>query len=178
MRKQLPVWTIPFLLALVGITAFIGHLSAAVLIVIGVETLIVSAYLVILARGEPSGRQPTSNLLSLFPGHLLVLIMIAMLDQPNTLAWLWTLVPLTTLAYDAVGRSAAFSVVVRMSISMILYGIPVGRSVLPVGESRCPASADLGKWRDHDCSSFWVSRCTLHFVGCLSTSNRCQGVMK
>ena len=123
MRKQLPVWTIPFLLALVGITAFIGHLSAAVLIVIGVETLIVSAYLVILARGEPSGRQPTSNLLSLFPGHLLVLIMIAMLDQPNTLAWLWTLVPLTTLAYDAVGRSAAFSVVVRMSISMILYGI-------------------------------------------------------
>lgn len=123
MRKSLPVWSIPFLLALVGISAFIGHLSAVVLIVIGLETLIVCAYLVIRARGEPSGRQPTSNLLSLFPGHLLVLIIIALLDRPDLLAWLWTLVPLTTLAYDAVGRSAKFSSVVRMSISMILYGI-------------------------------------------------------
>ena len=123
MRKQLPIWSISFLLALVGITAFIGHLSAVVLIVIGLETLIVSAYLVIQARGEPSDRQPTSQLLQLFPGHLLVLIIIALLDRPNTLAWLWTLVPLTTLAYDAVGRSATFSSVVRMSISMILYGI-------------------------------------------------------
>ena len=123
MRKPLPVWSIPFLLALVGITAFIGHLNAAVLIVIGLETLAVSAYLVILARGEPSDRQPTSQLLPLFPGHLLVLIMIALLDRPDTLAWLWTLVPLTTLAYDALGRSVTFSSVVRMSISMILYGI-------------------------------------------------------
>ena len=123
MRKPLPVWSIPFLLALVGITAFIGHLNAAVLIVIGLETLAVSAYLVILARGEPSDRQPTSQLLPLFPGHLLVLIMIALLDRPDTLAWLWTLVPLTTLAYDALGRNMVFSSVVRMSISMILYGI-------------------------------------------------------
>ena len=123
MRKPLPIWSIPFLLALVGITAFIGHLSAVVLIVIGLETLIVSAYLVIRARGEPSDRQPTSHLLPLFPGHLLVLIIIALLDRPNTLAWLWTLVPLTTVAYDAVGRSARFSPKVRMSISMILYGI-------------------------------------------------------
>ncbi|MEE8593285.1 MAG: hypothetical protein V3T03_04080, partial [Candidatus Bipolaricaulota bacterium] len=46
-----------------------------------------------------------------------------LLDRPNTLAWLWTVVPLTTLAYDAVGRSEAFSPKVRMSISMILYGI-------------------------------------------------------
>ena len=123
MKKSLPVWSIPFLLALAGIVAFIGHLSAAVLIVIGVETLIVCVYLLFRARGEPSVQQPCSNLLPLFPGHLLVLIIIALLDRPNTLAWLWTLVPLTTIAYDAVGRSTKFSSAVRMSISMILYGI-------------------------------------------------------
>ncbi len=123
MRKSLPVWSIPLLLALVGITALVGHLSPAVLIVVSVETVVVSAYVVIRARAESSDRQPSSNLLPLFPGHLLVLIIIALLDQPNTLAWLWTLVPLATLSYDAVGRSAKFSPRVRMSISMILYGI-------------------------------------------------------
>ena len=123
MRKPLPVWSIPFLLTLVGIAALVGHLSTAVLVVIGLETLAVSAYLVIQARRAPSDRQPISHLLPLFPGHLLVLIIIALLDRPDTLAWLWTLVPLTTLAYDAVGRSTKISSKIRMSISMILYGI-------------------------------------------------------
>ena len=123
MRQPLPVWSIPFLLSLMGIAVFIGNLSQAVLIVAGLETIIVSAYLVIRTRSEPSDRQPTSNLLSLFPGHLLVLIMIALLDQPNVLAWLWTLVPPATLVYDVVGRNSKLSAKVRMSISMILYGI-------------------------------------------------------
>ena len=123
MRQSLPVWSIPFLLTLMGIVVFVGHLSTAVLIVAGLETVIVSAYLVIRARGKPSDRQPTSKLLPLFPGHLLVLIVIALLDQPDVLAWLWTLVPLTTLAYDVVGRNTTLSSVIRMSISMILYGI-------------------------------------------------------
>ena len=116
MRKPLPVWSIPFLLTLVGIAALVGHLSTAVLIVIGLETLAVSAYLVIQARRAPSDRQPISHLLPLFPGHLLVLTIIALLDRPDTLAWLWTLVPLTTLAYDAVGRSTKISSKIRMSI--------------------------------------------------------------
>jgi hypothetical protein len=111
------------MLTLVGIAALVGHLSAAVLIVAGLETVLVSAYLVIRARSGPSDRQPTSNLLSLFPGHLLVLVIIALLDQPDMLAWLWTFVPLATLAYDMVGRNAKLSSVIRMSISMILYGI-------------------------------------------------------
>ena len=123
MSKTTPVWSIPFLLALAGTVAFIGHLSTAVLVVIGIEMLIVSAYLVIRAKGEPSDRQPSSNLLPLFPGHLLVLIIIALLDQPSMLAWLWTIVPVATLAYDAVGRSEKLASVVRMSISMILYVI-------------------------------------------------------
>ena len=123
MRQPLPVWSIPFLLALVGIVAWVGHLSPAVLLIVVLETLIVSGYLILQSRGESSERQPSSNLLTLFPGHLLVLIIIALLDEPNTLAWLWTLVPLSTLAYDVVGRSQKLSSVLRMSISMILYGI-------------------------------------------------------
>lgn len=123
MRRPLPVWTIPFMLTLVGIAALVGHLSPAVLIVAGFETVLVSAYLVIRARSEPSDRQPTSNLLALFPGHLLVLIIIALLEHPDILAWLWMLVPLATLAYDVVGRNAKLSPGIRMSISMILYGI-------------------------------------------------------
>ena len=91
MRKSLPVWSIPLLLALVGITALVGHLGPAVLIVVSLETVIVSAYVVIRARAESSDRQPSSNLLPLFPGHLLVLIIIALLDRPNTLAWLASL---------------------------------------------------------------------------------------
>ena len=123
MRQPLPVWSIPFLLTLMGITVLIGNLSTAVLIASGLETIIVSVYLVIRSRSEPSGRQPPSNLLPLFPGHLLVLMMIALLEQPNVLAWLWTLVPLATLAYDVIGRNSMLTVRVRMSISMILYGI-------------------------------------------------------
>jgi len=123
MRQPLPVWSIPFLLTLMGIAVLIGNLSTAVLIVAGLETVIVSVYLVIRSRNEPSDRQPPSNLLPLFPGHLLVLIMIALLEQPSMLAWLWTLIPLATLAYDVVGRNALLTAKVRMSISMILYGI-------------------------------------------------------
>jgi len=123
MKQPLPVWSIPFLLALVGIAALVGHLSPVVLLVVGIETVIVSAYLILRSRNESTERQPLSNLLSLFPGHLLVLIIIALLNQPEKLAWLWTLVPLVTIAYDAVGRSLKLSSVLRVSISMFLYGI-------------------------------------------------------
>ncbi|MCK5828111.1 hypothetical protein KAH43_06245 [Candidatus Bipolaricaulota bacterium] len=123
MRQPLPVWSIPFLLALVGIAALVGQLSPVVLLVVGLETLVVSAYLILRSRDESAERQPLSNLLALFPGHLLVLIIIALLNQPDKLAWLWTLVPLATIAYDAVGRSLKLSSVLRVSISMILYGI-------------------------------------------------------
>ena len=123
MRKPLPIWSIPLLLALTGIVVLVGNLAGDVLLVIGAETLIVCGYVILLGRRAPSDRQPTSNLLALFPGHLLVLIIIALLDQPRVLAWLWTLVPVMTIAYDAVGRSQRLSSRLRMSISMILYVI-------------------------------------------------------
>ena len=123
-RKQpLPVWTLPFLLTLVGIVALVGNLQPAVLATIGAEVLVVCGYVIVLGRRESSTRQPTSNLLALLPGNLLVLLIIALLDRPNVLAWLWTFVPLTTIAYDMVGRSQRLASRVRMSISMILYVI-------------------------------------------------------
>ncbi len=86
MRQPLPIWSIPFLLALVGIVAWVGHLSPTVLLIVVLETLIVSGYMIFQSRGEASERQPSSNLLTLFPGHLLVLIIIALLDEPNVIA--------------------------------------------------------------------------------------------
>ncbi len=123
MKPSLPVWSIPFLLALAGMAALVGKLGTCVLVVVGIETLCVCGYLILRSHSAPSGRQPSSNLLSLFPGHLLVLIIIALLNQPGLLAWLWTILAPATLAYDTVGRSENLSSLVRVSISMILYGI-------------------------------------------------------
>jgi hypothetical protein len=123
MRPSLPIWSIPFLLALVGIAALVGNLSTCLLLVVGVETILFAGYLILRSRTASSERQPSSNVLTLFPGHLLVLIIIALLDHPDPLAWLWTIIPLATIAYDAVGRNTSLSSVVQMSISMILYGI-------------------------------------------------------
>lgn len=122
-RQSLPIGSIPFLLALVGIAALVGHLSPVLILIVGIETMILSAYLILRSRRDSTQQQPSSNLIALFPGHLLVLMIIALLDQPDKLAWLWTLIPLATIAYDVVGRSLKLSSVRRMSISMILYGI-------------------------------------------------------
>ena len=123
MDRSLPVWSIPFILALAGIASVIGNLPLASVLVIGIETVLVSAYLVFRGRQGASAPQPLSNLLSLFPGHLLVLIILSLLDDPAVLAWLWTLIPVATVAYDATSRSMRLSPRARMSISMILYVI-------------------------------------------------------
>ena len=124
MQKPLPVWSIPFILALASIAALAGNLALEPLAVIGIETLGVCAYLVVRGRGKPAAdRRPASNLLSLFPGHLLLLLILALLKDPGILAWLWMLIPLLTVAYDATAQSARLSIRRRMSISMILYVI-------------------------------------------------------
>ena len=99
------------------------QLDSILVLVVGVETLLFAGYLVLRSRAQSSDYQPSTNVLSLFPGHLLVLLIIALLDDPSFLAWLWTIIPLSTVAYDAASRSATLPSVVRISISMILYGI-------------------------------------------------------
>ena len=123
MKPPLPIWSIPFMLALIGLIALVGQLDSILVLVVGVETLLFAGYLVLRSRAQSSDYQPSTNVLSLFPGHLLVLLIIALLDDPSFLAWLWTIIPLSTVAYDAASRSATLPSVVRISISMILYGI-------------------------------------------------------
>jgi len=125
MQRPLPIWSLPFILALASIAALVGNLAFEALVVIGIETLGVCAYLVVRGRGKPAAadRRPASNLVSLFPGHLLLLLILALLEDPGSLAWLWMLIPLATVAYDATARSARLSTRRRMSISMILYVI-------------------------------------------------------
>jgi hypothetical protein len=123
MKPSLPVWSIPFLLVLMGISAFVGHLPAAAMAVAGGETVVVCIYILLRTRTPPSDRRPVSNVVSLFPGHLLVLLIVALLENPGMLAWLWTLIPVVTIAYDWVARAPQLPMKVRMSISMILYGI-------------------------------------------------------
>jgi len=119
----MPIWSIPFLLVLVAICGFVGHLSPAALAVAIASTLLVCFYLLYRSRQGETERRPVSNLLSLVPGHLLVLLIVALLERPGILAWLWIILPVVTVTYDAVGRSSRIRPSVRMSISIILYGI-------------------------------------------------------
>jgi hypothetical protein len=118
-----PIWILPFLWILVALVARVGTLPIAMIGVTVTEVVLVSGYVILRSRRDRTDLQPVARLLPLLPGHLLVLLMLALLDSPGLLAWLWTLVPAVTLAYDIVGRCATLSGKRRMSISMILYGI-------------------------------------------------------
>jgi len=123
MTTSLPVWSIPFLLVLVAIIGFVGQLSPAALAVAVGETVLVCLYLLYKSRRPVELPRPVSNLMSLVPGHLLVLLIVALLETPGLLAWLWTILLPVTILYDIVGCSARIRPKVRLSISSILYGI-------------------------------------------------------
>jgi 4-hydroxybenzoate polyprenyltransferase len=75
------------------------------------------------ARKTP-GKQarPVSNVLSLFPGHLLLLLAISLLPNPDGLAGLWAVVPIVSVAYDLAATNATGSKL-RTSILIGLYAI-------------------------------------------------------
>jgi hypothetical protein len=121
MKPPLPIWSIPLLLALVGIAVFIGRFSVGVVALVTAETVLVCGYL--LWRGRrPAAARPPSNLLPLLPGHLLLLVAVALLPDPDRLAWLWALLPVVTVTYDLVGSHKARG---RASTSILigLYAI-------------------------------------------------------
>ena len=121
-KPPLPIWSIPLLLTVLGIILLVGNLSLPLGVVAAAETLVASGYLIHRARTPGGGRRPVSNLIALFPGHLLLLLAIALLPEPDRLAALWAIVPIATLAYDLVSRNAPEGVV-RTSISIGLYAI-------------------------------------------------------
>jgi hypothetical protein len=105
-KPPLPIWSLPLLLAVLGIVLLVGNLSVLLGAVAAVETVLVCAYLLLRARRTEGGRRSVSNVLGLLPGHLLLLLAVSLLREPDRLAALWTAVPIVSLAYDFVSRKA------------------------------------------------------------------------
>ncbi len=123
MKPTLPIWTIPLLLALLGIALLVGNLGLAAKVLVAVEALGYCGYLILRARSSGDAPRPVSNLLALFPGHLLLLLAISLLEGPDGLAYVWAIVPPATILYDLISWRGGLRAPFRTSISAILYGI-------------------------------------------------------
>jgi hypothetical protein len=104
--KLLPIWSIPLMLAVLGIILWVGNLSPLHGVIAASETVLYCVYLVWRSRRRAEAEKPIANILSLFPGHLLVLLAVSLLPDPGWLASLWALVPAASVAYDAVSINA------------------------------------------------------------------------
>ena len=121
-RPPLQPWTFPFLLALTGVIIYVGSLSVTISLAICAEVVGLLVY-VAASRRRVAGSAPPSNLLSLLPGHLLLLLCLCLVT-PGGSPWvyLWLPVPVLTVAYDAVFRWRV-SRRCAMSISLGAYAI-------------------------------------------------------
>ena len=123
MKPTLPIWTIPLLLAILGIVVLAGNLGLAANLLASVEALGYCGYLIARARASDGAPRPVSNLLPLFPGHLLLLLAIASIQVPDVLAYAWAAVPAATVLYDLIAWKRWLRAPVRASISAVLYAI-------------------------------------------------------
>ena len=123
MKTSLPIWTIPLLLAILGIVLLMGNFGTVAKVVVTVEALAYYAYLIVRARRAGEAPRPVSNLLALFPGHLLLLLAISSLEAPDGLAYVWAIVPPATVLYDLISWRELLRVPIRTSISALLYAI-------------------------------------------------------
>lgn len=122
MKPALPVWSVPMLLAMTGIALFVGGFSVGAVTVVAAESVLVCAYLLWRARRRPDAPRPPSNVLALFPGHLLLLLAIALSPQPDRLVPLWAIIPAVSVAYDGVAISAARG---RLRTSILIGGYAI-----------------------------------------------------
>ncbi len=123
MRPTLPIWTIPLLLAILGIILLVANLGIAAKVLISTETLAYCGYLIARARCVDDAPRPVSNLIALFPGHLLLLLALSSLMAPDGLAYIWAVVPPATVLYDLIAWKGLFRAPIRTSISAVLYAI-------------------------------------------------------
>ncbi|MFC2099868.1 hypothetical protein ACFLSF_03460 [Candidatus Bipolaricaulota bacterium] len=123
MRTSTPAWTLPLTLALLGIVLVIGNLGALPLALAIIGTAGCVAYSVGSSRRTAEDGKPISNLMALFPGHLLLLFAISTLEAPDTLASFWAIIPAATVGYDWMARQKTGSVRRRVSILLGLYAI-------------------------------------------------------
>lgn len=120
MKASLPLWALPIVLVLLGVALFFGRFSAAVMAAAGVATLAAVGYLAFRGR-IAGGRRPPADLLTLLPGHLLLLFGLGTLRRPDALGLVWVVLPAGSLAYDALGTRPVFRG--QRSILSGLYGI-------------------------------------------------------
>jgi len=123
MKTANPILTVPLVLALVAIALVVGQFDVWVLLGVCVVSLAACAYLLVRARRGDGEMVPVSRLLPLLPGHVLILLGIGLLETPGLLPWLWMLVPLLTIGYDALSRGEASRTRKWMSILGFLYVI-------------------------------------------------------
>ncbi len=123
-NDPLPVWSYPLILALHGIIIAVGDLPTAFQIAVSVETLLFIAYLYARSRRSKEGIVWASNLLALFPGHLLLLFALSVV-MGNSTVWigLWMIIPIASVLYDYVALIDHTLSPARVSILIGLYCI-------------------------------------------------------
>lgn len=121
MTGALPVWALPFVLALLGLALVVGRFTAVAAAVVAASTLAAAVYAGITSLRLPSGSTPAANLLALLPGHLLLLLGLGSLARPDALALVWSVLPVGSAAYDWASRRRSFRG--RTSILAGLYAI-------------------------------------------------------
>jgi len=122
MTQHAHTWTIPLTLALLGVVLLVGGLGLLPTVLAVLLTGIYVVYSFLRSRRRDEDR-PISNLMALFPGHLLLLFAISTLDAPDTLACLWAIIPAATIAYDWITRQTTLPTRRRVSILLGLYAI-------------------------------------------------------
>ncbi len=109
MKQEIPPWSYPLLLGLLGLVLFFGRFSLVWRVAIGGESLLFFAYLILRARTTDRGSRGVANVLSLFPGHLLLLFAVGVLSPPPVpLLALWMVIPAASVLYDVAGRAERF----------------------------------------------------------------------
>ncbi len=121
MTVALPVWTLPFVLALLGLALAVGRFTAVAAAVAAASTVAAVVYAGVVSLRPPTGPVPAANLLALLPGHLLLLLGLGGLARPDALALLWSVLPLGSAVYDWASRRRPFTG--RTSILAGLYAI-------------------------------------------------------
>ena len=102
MRPQLPIWSIPLLFVLLGLIFFVGDLPKTAAIIVAVETVLYSAYLIFRHRWGSDRGGTVANVLPLYPGHLLLLLAVSLVPGTALLSYLWTVIPVASVGYDLV----------------------------------------------------------------------------
>ena len=145
-RPPLPVWSIPLLLAMLGILLFIGHLSDVLRALAGAEVVFFCLYILWRSRHERARVPGMANLLSLFPGHLLLLFGISLIETPDGLAAIWLVIPILSIAYEETGSRmsggwvrtsiliGAYAILWAVLFALLERLIAVGRALDPRAE--------------------------------------------